>query len=1040
MGGSHPKEQIMKTSFTLLISCLLSILLSSAAISGSEPSSSINIADVKAVPGEEVVIPITVEGFDEVNVIQIFLYFNNSVARCLSVDNLHPDISNAMTNITDSLFMLSWYNISRSASISDGGKLLDLRFSFCTDATACEKYGSHTDLIFIPSHTFINGPAPDFDNIPLKHNHGSLSARDISMVYLEVDVEGKGKVMVDGKAYSGPVPADAGSTFSLDAVPEGDWVFEGWSGAVSGSKSSVNILMDGDRNVSARFVESEPEKFQVSTSVVPADKGTTRGAGTYEDGQQASVEAKPVSGYEFLHWKEGSNVVSESLEYTFTVKKNRNLVAHFQEVEAPKPESVAVTFNLYDQEGEGLTGASITFDGNTNSRGSYHFEGVLPGTYDYKVVKTGYHSKTGKIEVKEGDVTKDIFLTEKYYTVTFEVADGNGVILAQLGDKSIVSGEKVQEGRDVGFTADPADGYSVKEWRINGKIVSGNTNVSLVVKDLDKNINVTIGFVPPDYRLRTVADPGEGGSVKRVPNRTRYQAGAEVEVKATAASGYVFLHWRGSDGKIRSTDCSYIHTVAPHNETLTAVFEIADYRVRTTSNPAVGGVLSGSGTYAHGESVTLEASAHEGYYFVNWTEEGQEVSTDATYRFVADQDRSLEANFGVMSYAVDFDVDGEGGRLEARTDGGLIASGDEIDHGEAIFFKALPDAHYRIDSWTVNGETLDGQTEDTLVIESVDADVHVGVSFVPAEYKLILNVQPSDAGRASVNPDRSHFRAGDEVLTEADASTGYDFVHWLSQGEKVESTESSFAFTMPGEDVELTAVFELRTYRIDAMVSSDRGGDVSGQGEWAHGESVTLEASAHEGYYFVNWTEEGQEVSTDATYRFVADQDRSLEANFAKLTWQLSFCVQCTDGNDIPDAVVTLDGETFRKGQYEFDGLLPGNYNYIIRREGFAPQEGSVSLNGGDVVKSVGLEPEPFEMKMYPNPASEHVWLEFNIEDNSHVTLVLYNMEGRVVRKEQINQSGNVRARIDVYNLTPGIYMLTLQGDRVYPVQRLMIR
>ena len=1366
----------MKTTFTLLISCLLSFLLqgtgsliaselkaSEFEAMGSETKASMIIADVEAVPGEEVTIPITVEGFEKVNVIQIYLYFNKSVTRCISVENLHPSVSNAMTNINDSLFMLSWYNISRSANIPDGGKLLDLRFKFCTDAAACEANDSYTDLFFIPSHTFINGPGPDFESIPLTLVNGSISARDMSVVYLDVDVEGKGNVMVDGNAYSGPVSAEAGSTLSLDAVPEGDWVFEGWSGAVSGSSSSVDILMDGDREVSAKFVEPEPE--------------------------------------------------------------------------TPDPEAVAVTFNLYDEEGEGVTGATITLDGNTNAGGSYSFDGVLPGTYDFKVVKTGYQSQTGQIEVNEEDVTKDIVLKEKYYTVDFEVADGNGGLRAQAGGESIASGEKVQEGRDVRFTADPADGYAVKEWWINGSTVSGNTNKSLTIKDLNTNTHVAVEFAQPTYRLTVLAGPEEGGFVEVSPERSSYEAGTKVTLKASAAETWQFVHWKGQDGKVRSTNSSYTHTIASHDEILTAVFETAGYQISTTASPRSGGSVSGSGGYTHGEEVTVEASPAEGYYFVNWTENGGELTSEKSFSFTADKNRDLVANFGRFTYdvvfdvrddhgetiegarvtlgertnapgdysfsdisfgshtykvektgytsfegelelsdnhtevvnlgiqtfvvdfavdgsngtitgrvsgeeiasgdlvqqgqevkfsalpdedyqvsqwtlngevvpeesgnsftmdelsenvsvgvsfedvpyeltmvvepegagdvgadpdlehykagdrlnlsanaaegydflhwvtsseekvesteasfsyvmpgqdvsmkavfeirtyditvavvpqgggfrlgggtydhgervtveavpaggysfinwtendrevsanrrysfnankdrklvanfsadtpetytvhfdvvcekdealadavvvlddienapgdytfknvkpgtynykvekdgfvsgsgevevhqgdvteklilaqrrfAVDFGVDGDGGSLTARADGTTIEPGGQVGCGESVSFKAEPDTHYRIDSWILNGETVNDHKGNTLVVDDFEDDLSVRVSFAPVNYRLTLNATPANAGRVRVNPDQTTYRPGDEIRTEADAETGYDFVHWVASGEKVESTEASFTFTMPGEDVELTAVFELRTYQIDAVVASDQGGEVSGQGEWTHGDEVTLTARPSEGHRFKRWTEDGSEVSADESYSFIAESERSLEAHFAPLTWKLSFRVQCTGGNEIPDAVVTLDGETFGEGQYDFDGLLSGTYHYTIKREGYAPQEGSVSLSGDDVVESVGLEPdaeppvdepEPFEMKVYPNPASEHVWVEFNNKNTFETTLVLYNMEGRVVKQERISQTGNIQARLELYDLAPGLYMLTIQGEKTYPVKRLLIR
>ncbi len=69
------------------------------------------------------------------------------------------------------------------------------------------------------------------------------------------------------------------------------------------------------------------------------------------------------------------------------------------------------------------------------------------------------------------------------------------------------------------------------------------------------------------------------------------------------------------------------------------------YNITLTANPATGGTVTGQGVYDHGESVFLTASAKKGYRFKNWTEKGQEVSTQNIYTFTAAADRHLTANF-----------------------------------------------------------------------------------------------------------------------------------------------------------------------------------------------------------------------------------------------------------------------------------------------------------------------------------------------------------------------------------------------------------
>ena len=66
--------------------------------------------------------------------------------------------------------------------------------------------------------------------------------------------------------------------------------------------------------------------------------------------------------------------------------------------------------------------------------------------------------------------------------------------------------------------------------------------------------------------------------------------------------------------------------------------------VNATANE--GGTVTGSGRYDEGAKATVTATADDGYVFVNWTENGTVVSTDATYTFtMSDADRDLVANF-----------------------------------------------------------------------------------------------------------------------------------------------------------------------------------------------------------------------------------------------------------------------------------------------------------------------------------------------------------------------------------------------------------
>jgi hypothetical protein len=71
--------------------------------------------------------------------------------------------------------------------------------------------------------------------------------------------------------------------------------------------------------------------------------------------------------------------------------------------------------------------------------------------------------------------------------------------------------------------------------------------------------------------------------------------------------------------------------------------------ITVAASPTEGGSVTGSGSYeGGGATCTLTATANHDYHFLNWTENGEVVSSDAEYTFTVAGDRSLVANFSFM--------------------------------------------------------------------------------------------------------------------------------------------------------------------------------------------------------------------------------------------------------------------------------------------------------------------------------------------------------------------------------------------------------
>lgn len=88
-----------------------------------------------------------------------------------------------------------------------------------------------------------------------------------------------------------------------------------------------------------------------------------------------------------------------------------------------------------------------------------------------------------------------------------------------------------------------------------------------------------------------------------------------------------------------------------------------------------GGTVAGGGTFAEGDTCTVTATANVGYNFVNWTENGSQVSAEAEYSFAVTGNRNLLANFTSQEYTITATAEpGEGGTVNGS---GGYNNGDE---------------------------------------------------------------------------------------------------------------------------------------------------------------------------------------------------------------------------------------------------------------------------------------------------------------------------------------------------------------------------
>ena len=498
------------------------------------------------------------------------------------------------------------------------------------------------------------------------------------------------------------------------------------------------------------------------------------------------------------------------------------------------------------------------------------------------------------------------------YTITATANPAEGGTIAGAGE--------YEEGATATLTATANDGYNFVNWTENGAEVSADAVYSFVVT-ADRNLVANFANVMPSNNVITVGNvSGNAGEVVELaismdnvdpavgfqfdinfPPQVTYVDGSfALTDRATANHQYgvnmiaegvlrVLVYsfpgtpFIGNTGDICtlemtlgteegtypltltnyliSDDMGVILPLSVVNGSVTINGETPiNYTITATANPADGGTIAGAGEYEEGATATLTATANNGYNFVNWTENGAEVSTDATYSFVVNADRNLVANFAVFMPTENVitvgKVSGNPGEVVE-----LAISMDNVDPAVGFQF----DINFPSQVTYVEGSFA--------LTDRATANHQYGINMI-AEGVLRVLVY-SFPGTPFIG------NTGDICTLEMTLGTEAG-TYPLTLTNYLISDDMGVILPLSVVDGSVTINGEpTDTYTITAMPNPADGGTITGAGEYEAGATATLTATANNGFNFVNWTENGVEVSANATYSFVVNADRNLVANFA---------------------------------------------------------------------------------------------------------------------------------------------------------------
>ncbi|TVQ89669.1 MAG: T9SS C-terminal target domain-containing protein [Bacteroidetes bacterium] len=167
----------------------------------------------------------------------------------------------------------------------------------------------------------------------------------------------------------------------------------------------------------------------------------------------------------------------------------------------------------------------------------------------------------------------------------------------------------------------------------------------------------------------------------------------------------------------------------------------------------------------------------------------------------------------------------------------------------------------------------------------------------------------------------------------------------------------------------------------------------------------------------------------------VTDEDVFLTVIMELVTYTLTFVIKDVEGQDVTGAIIELNEVEYNPGQYIFENLLQGVYEYVIYAEDYQDFEGSIEITDADVELNIVLEfmvsvPEfaAGKLSIYPNPADSYFVL--NMKGEGSADIMINDLTGRTVLQKTIE---NPTESIDVGHLPNGIYVVTLQaGNKAF--------
>lgn len=338
------------------------------------------------------------------------------------------------------------------------------------------------------------------------------------------------------------------------------------------------------------------------------------------------------------------------------------------------------------------------------------------------------------------------------YQVKWTAEHGTVTVSGHTGESATIRG-----GEELSFTASPADGYTLIDWKVNGERQNSHaTSFQWTVPNGAAMSSAVSTFVIEPVFSRgtyavTITKPDHASITANKQNLSAVTGGEEVTFTAAPEDGYILIGWT-VNGTTTNTRALTHKVEVNEVTTVTAVIVPSHYAITYQADNSANGTVSVEGhtenpvSVAYGENITFKAEPKNYYHVAGWkvddTMQPNSANKDTFTLENVTKTQTVTAVFGeAVRYTVSYQVEGGNGSLSAKAgEENLTLNPDQttpVLGGTKLVFTAAPNNGYMVKEWKIDSNTVEGNLSNKLEIGSLEKKTIVTVSFEPLKLHTI---------------------------------------------------------------------------------------------------------------------------------------------------------------------------------------------------------------------------------------------------------------------------------------------------------------